>query len=118
MSRSVISGYSLTLPPSLTWLHHKQVDRNIFRLWGAVTPGSSRSYPGSRHIQAIGRDWPEDSPSYERKPNEKNQNWTFFYGSYINLSVLKEVELVPDQYEIAKLNGFDIQIQPLVHKRG
>lgn len=38
--------------------------------------------------------------------------WTFFYGSYINLSVLKEIGLIPQQYELAKLNGFEIQIQP------
>jgi hypothetical protein len=38
--------------------------------------------------------------------------WTFFYGSYINLSVLKEIGLIPQQYEPAKLNGFEIYIQP------
>ena len=38
--------------------------------------------------------------------------WTFFYGSYMNLSVLKEVNLIPGQWEVANLNGFDIQIQP------
>ena len=38
--------------------------------------------------------------------------WVFFYGSYINLDVLREVELVPEQWEVATLNGFDIQIQP------
>lgn len=41
--------------------------------------------------------------------------WTFFYGSYINLNVLNEVELIPEHYEVAKLNGFDIQIQPLAN---
>jgi hypothetical protein len=39
--------------------------------------------------------------------------WTFFYGSFMNLDVLKEVNYVPEHYEVAKLNGFDIQIQPL-----
>jgi hypothetical protein len=43
----------------------------------------------------------------------KHKVWTFFYGSYINLDVLKEVDLVPDQYEVATLSGFDIRIQPL-----
>jgi hypothetical protein len=38
--------------------------------------------------------------------------WTFFYGSYINFAVLKEVDLVPETWEVAKLAGFDIQIQP------
>ncbi len=38
--------------------------------------------------------------------------WTFFYGSYINLKVLKEVNLVPERWEVARLHGFDIRIQP------
>ncbi len=41
--------------------------------------------------------------------------WTFFYGSYINLNVLKEADLIPEQHEVAKLNGFDIQIRPLAN---
>jgi hypothetical protein len=41
--------------------------------------------------------------------------WAFFYGSYINLNVLKEVELVPEEYEVARLSGFDIRIQPLAN---
>ena len=41
--------------------------------------------------------------------------WTFFYGSYINLSVLKEVDLIPERYETAKLSGFDIHIRPLAN---
>ena len=40
---------------------------------------------------------------------------TFFYGSYMNLEVLKEVELIPDQVEVARLPGFDIRIQPLAN---
>jgi hypothetical protein len=38
--------------------------------------------------------------------------WTFFYGSYINLEVLKEVGLVPAQWEVARLSGYDIRIEP------
>jgi hypothetical protein len=41
--------------------------------------------------------------------------WTFFYGSFINLEVLREVGLVPDAVEVAKLTGFDIRIQPLAN---
>ena len=41
--------------------------------------------------------------------------WTFFYGSYMNLNVLKEVHLIPERYEVAKLNGFDVQIRPLAN---
>jgi hypothetical protein len=40
------------------------------------------------------------------------QVWTFFYGSYINLDVLKEVGLVPGQWEMARLSGYDIRIEP------
>jgi hypothetical protein len=39
--------------------------------------------------------------------------WTFFYGSFMNLDVLKEAGYEPEQYEMARLNGFDIHIQPL-----
>lgn len=38
--------------------------------------------------------------------------WVFFYGSYINLNVLKEVDLVPEHHEVARLAGFDIGIAP------
>lgn len=40
------------------------------------------------------------------------QVWTFFYGSYINLEVLGEVDLVPQNWEVARLAGYDIRIQP------
>ncbi len=46
---------------------------------------------------------------------EESKVWTFFYGSYMNLAVLKEVDLVPEHYEVARLSGFDIQIQPLAN---
>ena len=44
--------------------------------------------------------------------------WVFFYGSYINLDVLREVNLVPGEHEVVTLSGFDIRIEPranLVH---
>lgn len=41
--------------------------------------------------------------------------WTFFYGSYINLNVLKEVNYIPTQYEVARLPGFDIKIRPIAN---
>lgn len=41
--------------------------------------------------------------------------WTFFYGSYINLDVLIEVNYRPREYEVARLPGFDITIQPLAN---
>lgn len=39
----------------------------------------------------------------------------FFYGSYMNLDVLKEVDLVPDRVEVARLPGFEISIRPLAN---
>ena len=38
--------------------------------------------------------------------------WVFFYGSYMNFDVLKEVDYVPEQFEVARVNGFDIVIHP------
>ncbi len=38
--------------------------------------------------------------------------WVFFYGSYMNLDVLREVDLVPERWEVGRLGGFDIQIRP------
>ena len=38
--------------------------------------------------------------------------WTFFYGSYINFTVLKEVQFVPERWEVARLSGFDLVIRP------
>jgi hypothetical protein len=36
----------------------------------------------------------------------------FFYGSYMNFEVLREVELVPPEWEVATVSGFDIDIRP------
>jgi hypothetical protein len=41
--------------------------------------------------------------------------WTFFYGSFINLDVLKQADFVPERFEVARLSGFDIRIQPLAN---
>ena len=38
--------------------------------------------------------------------------WVFFYGSYMNFAVLREVDYVPGRWEVARLAGFDIQIRP------
>lgn len=40
---------------------------------------------------------------------------TFFYGSYINSAVLREVDLEPARLEVARLPGFDIEIRPLAN---
>ena len=45
----------------------------------------------------------------------KSEVWTFFYGSYINLDVLREVEYTPRKYEPARLPGFNITIRPLAN---
>ncbi|MFQ5955722.1 MAG: gamma-glutamylcyclotransferase family protein [Kiloniellales bacterium] len=41
--------------------------------------------------------------------------WTFFYGSNINLDVLKKVDYIPSRVEVARLHGFDIRIRPLAN---
>jgi hypothetical protein len=41
--------------------------------------------------------------------------WTFFYGSWINLKILKEKDLLPERYEVARLFGYDIYIQPIAN---
>jgi Gamma-glutamyl cyclotransferase, AIG2-like len=38
--------------------------------------------------------------------------WVFFYGSYMNPDVLREVAIVPVEWEVARLHGYDISIQP------
>jgi hypothetical protein len=38
--------------------------------------------------------------------------WVFFYGSYMNFDVLREVHIVPDEWRVARLDGFDIRIEP------
>lgn len=38
--------------------------------------------------------------------------WTFFYGSYMNRSVLREAEVVFEVFEVARLDGYDIKIAP------
>jgi hypothetical protein len=39
----------------------------------------------------------------------------FFYCSYINLDVLREVEPFPDKVEVARLDAFDIHIGPFAN---
>jgi cation transport regulator ChaC len=41
--------------------------------------------------------------------------WAFFYGSFINLDVLRGTGYVPARYEVARLSGFDITIRPLAN---
>jgi len=38
--------------------------------------------------------------------------WIFFYGSYMNLEVLKEGGLIPGKWEVARAPGFDLRIAP------
>ena len=44
-----------------------------------------------------------------------NKVTVFFYGSYINRDVLREVDLVPDRVEPVRVEGFDIVIGPLAN---
>ena len=47
-----------------------------------------------------------------RNLNPAPRVWTFFYGSYMNEAVLREVDLVPEAFEVARLDGYDIRIAP------
>ena len=40
---------------------------------------------------------------------------TFFYGSYMNRAVLREVRLTPEFWQAAKLSGYSLQIAPLAN---
>jgi hypothetical protein len=50
-----------------------------------------------------------------RQLSMKPEVATFFYGSYINLAVLGEVDLAPNRVEVARLPGFDLEIRPLAN---
>ena len=41
--------------------------------------------------------------------------WVFYYGSNINLEILKRVDYVPAKVEVARLSGFDITVRPLAN---
>jgi hypothetical protein len=41
--------------------------------------------------------------------------WTFFYGSFIDLGVLRVLGVALEEHEPARLSGFDIRIQPLAN---
>jgi cation transport regulator ChaC len=43
---------------------------------------------------------------------EDGRVWVFLYGSYINFDVLREVDLVPAKWEVARLAGYDLTILP------
>jgi hypothetical protein len=36
----------------------------------------------------------------------------FFYGSYMDLNILKEFDVLPGQWEVARVYGYDIVIRP------
>jgi len=41
--------------------------------------------------------------------------WTFYYGSNMNLEILKRFDYVPERVEVARLPGFDITVRPLAN---
>lgn len=44
--------------------------------------------------------------------DDEKKVWVFFYGSYINRDVLNELGVSLDFFDVAKLTGFDVLIQP------
>jgi hypothetical protein len=51
--------------------------------------------------------------SAERSAVAERRVAVFFYGSFINLAVLKRLDYVPAQVEVARLWGFDLRFAPL-----
>ena len=52
--------------------------------------------------------------SYDKFMGERGDRevWTFFYGSYMNLDVLREVDLHPESHELALLRNWDLRVRP------
>jgi hypothetical protein len=44
-----------------------------------------------------------------------NVVWTFFYWSFMDLDVLKRADVVPRRFEVARLGGFDVEINTLAN---
>ncbi len=38
--------------------------------------------------------------------------WVFFFGAYINFSVLREIDLIPEEFRVATLSGYRLNIEP------
>jgi hypothetical protein len=45
----------------------------------------------------------------------RNKVKVFFYGSFINRRVLADVDLLPEEVEVARIWGFDIHVRPLAN---
>jgi len=41
--------------------------------------------------------------------------WAFFYGSYMNHQVLREADVVLEQWDVARLPSFEVVIRPLAN---
>jgi cation transport regulator ChaC len=52
------------------------------------------------------------SDATRRALGNEPEVWVFFYGSYMNFDVLREVNIVPEEWSVAQLHGFDIRIEP------
>lgn len=52
------------------------------------------------------------SEATPRAMGQEPEVWVFFYGSYMNFGVLREVDIVPEEWGVARLPGFDIRIEP------
>lgn len=46
---------------------------------------------------------------------DQRKIWVFFYGSYINIKVLKDIGLQVTEYDVARIDGYDIEINPIVN---
>jgi cation transport regulator ChaC len=48
-------------------------------------------------------------------PQSPPQVAVFFYGSYMNGAVLRQIGLTPREVDVASLSGFDIDVRPLAN---
>ena len=75
--------------------------------------------PGKRQMSPLVHHLREWSARGDREIKESEMTelkvWVLFYGSFINLDVLRGTGLAPDRVEVARLGGFDIVVRPLAN---
>jgi hypothetical protein len=51
-------------------------------------------------------------PRLEVRPMSERRVQVFFHGSYMNFDVLRDVQITPERWQVARLHGFDVVVQP------
>ncbi len=105
----VLDGSSMALvnDPRLVRTH-RRIELRGDRLSYRVSMATTRVAELTHHLEAqLERVAPGDT--------EGERVDVFFYGSYMSLDVLREVDLVPPRVEVARLPGFRLTIGPLAN---